>query len=132
LRHGVRRLEPGFAAVPNTGGPSPGRHSGVELSPGSAEQPLEEQPDAVPHAAEEAAFADRFERGQRRLHDGLDGRYQMRSRHVDHRGCPDSTQKCPKYPGQFKLSRPGATDKIVGREDAAKWVIKNLNDLWAS
>jgi HD-GYP domain-containing protein (c-di-GMP phosphodiesterase class II) len=35
-------------------------------------------------------------------------------------------------PELVDLSRPGATEKIVGREDAAKWGIKNLDELWAS
>jgi putative nucleotidyltransferase with HDIG domain len=35
-------------------------------------------------------------------------------------------------PEVLDLSRPGTTEKIVGREDAAKWGIKNLDELWAS
>ncbi len=35
-------------------------------------------------------------------------------------------------PELVDLSRPGVTEKIVGREDAAKWGIKNLDELWAS
>jgi HD-GYP domain-containing protein (c-di-GMP phosphodiesterase class II) len=35
-------------------------------------------------------------------------------------------------PELIDLSRPGQNDKIVGREDAAKWGIKNLDELWAS
>jgi putative nucleotidyltransferase with HDIG domain len=35
-------------------------------------------------------------------------------------------------PEVIDLSRPGATEKIVSHEDAAKWGIKNLNELWAS
>lgn len=34
-------------------------------------------------------------------------------------------------PELIDLSRPGAMDKIAGREDAAKWGIKNLDQLWA-
>ncbi len=34
-------------------------------------------------------------------------------------------------PELIDLSRPGATEKIVGREDAAKWGIKNLDELWS-
>lgn len=34
-------------------------------------------------------------------------------------------------PELLALSRPGALDKIVGHEDAAKWGIKNLERLWA-
>jgi len=30
------------------------------------------------------------------------------------------------------LAHPATTEKIVGREDAAKWGIKNLDELWAS
>jgi len=29
------------------------------------------------------------------------------------------------------LSRPSTTEKIVSREDAAKWGITNLDELWA-
>jgi len=35
-------------------------------------------------------------------------------------------------PELLDLSRPGVTEKIVGREDAAQWGIKNLDDLWAT
>lgn len=35
-------------------------------------------------------------------------------------------------PEVIDLSRPGTTEKIVGREDAAKWGLKNLDALWAS
>ncbi len=35
-------------------------------------------------------------------------------------------------PELIDLSRPGVIEKIVGREDAAKWGIKNLDELWAS
>ncbi|MEW5967732.1 MAG: HD-GYP domain-containing protein [Pseudomonadota bacterium] len=35
-------------------------------------------------------------------------------------------------PEVVDLSRPGATEKIVGREDAATWGIKNLDTLWSS
>jgi putative nucleotidyltransferase with HDIG domain len=35
-------------------------------------------------------------------------------------------------PELIDLSRAGASEKIVGREDAAKWGIKNLDELWAS
>lgn len=35
-------------------------------------------------------------------------------------------------PELIDLSRPGVTEKIVGREDAAKWGIKKLDELWAS
>ena len=34
-------------------------------------------------------------------------------------------------PEMIELSHPSATDRIVGREDAAKWGIRNLDDLWA-
>jgi putative nucleotidyltransferase with HDIG domain len=34
-------------------------------------------------------------------------------------------------PETIDLSHPSATDRIVGREDAAKWGIRNLDDLWA-
>jgi putative nucleotidyltransferase with HDIG domain len=34
-------------------------------------------------------------------------------------------------PEILDLSRPGATDRIVGHEDAAKWGIRNLELLWA-
>lgn len=34
-------------------------------------------------------------------------------------------------PEVIDLSHPSATDRIVGREDAAKWGIRNLDDLWA-
>ena len=33
-------------------------------------------------------------------------------------------------PQILELSGPGLQDKIVGREDAAKWGLKNVNDLW--
>jgi putative nucleotidyltransferase with HDIG domain len=33
-------------------------------------------------------------------------------------------------PELLDLSRPGASDKIAGREDAAKWGIKNIEQLW--
>ncbi len=35
-------------------------------------------------------------------------------------------------PEIIDLSHPATTEKIVGREDAAKWGIKNLDDLWAN
>lgn len=35
-------------------------------------------------------------------------------------------------PEVLDLSRPGTTEKIVGREDAARWGIKNLDELWAT
>jgi putative nucleotidyltransferase with HDIG domain len=35
-------------------------------------------------------------------------------------------------PETIDLSRPGTAEKIVGREDAAKWGIKNLDELWAA
>lgn len=35
-------------------------------------------------------------------------------------------------PEVIDLSSPAATEKIVGREDAAAWGLKNLDDLWAS
>ncbi|MDP2795392.1 MAG: HD-GYP domain-containing protein [Sulfurisoma sp.] len=35
-------------------------------------------------------------------------------------------------PELIDLSRPGTAEKIVGREDAAKWGIKNLDALWAT
>ncbi len=35
-------------------------------------------------------------------------------------------------PELIDLSRPSITEKIVGREDAAKWGITNLDELWAS
>jgi putative nucleotidyltransferase with HDIG domain len=35
-------------------------------------------------------------------------------------------------PEVVDLSRPGGAEKIVGREDAAKWGIKNLDELWAT
>jgi HD-GYP domain-containing protein (c-di-GMP phosphodiesterase class II) len=35
-------------------------------------------------------------------------------------------------PEILDLSRPGVTDKIAAREDAAKWGIKNLDELWAT
>jgi HD-GYP domain-containing protein (c-di-GMP phosphodiesterase class II) len=35
-------------------------------------------------------------------------------------------------PEVLDLSRPGTTDKIVGREDAARWGIKNLDELWTT
>lgn len=35
-------------------------------------------------------------------------------------------------PEVVDLSRPGATEKILGHEDAAKWRIKDLDALWAS
>ncbi|MDO9220456.1 MAG: HD-GYP domain-containing protein, partial [Thiobacillus sp.] len=35
-------------------------------------------------------------------------------------------------PELIDLSRPSATEKIVSREDAAQWGIKNLDELWAS
>jgi putative nucleotidyltransferase with HDIG domain len=33
-------------------------------------------------------------------------------------------------PEILDLSGPGLQDKIVGREDAAKWGLKNVNDMW--
>ncbi|MFA6311513.1 MAG: HD-GYP domain-containing protein [Sterolibacterium sp.] len=35
-------------------------------------------------------------------------------------------------PEVVDLSRPGCPEKIVGKEDAAKWGIKNLHELWAA
>ncbi|OZA10861.1 MAG: phosphodiesterase, partial [Hydrogenophilales bacterium 17-62-8] len=35
-------------------------------------------------------------------------------------------------PEMLDLSHPGTSDKIVGREDAARWGITNLDELWAS
>ena len=35
-------------------------------------------------------------------------------------------------PELIDLSRPGTTEKIVSHEDAAKWGIKNLDELWAT
>ena len=35
-------------------------------------------------------------------------------------------------PELLDLSRPGVTEKIVSREDAADWGIENLDELWAS
>lgn len=35
-------------------------------------------------------------------------------------------------PEVLDLSHPSVSEKIVGREDAATWGIKNLNELWAS
>jgi len=35
-------------------------------------------------------------------------------------------------PEMLDLSRPGTTEKIAGREDAAKWGIKNLDELWTT
>ena len=35
-------------------------------------------------------------------------------------------------PELIDLAHPATTEKIVGREDAAKWGIKNLDELWAS
>lgn len=35
-------------------------------------------------------------------------------------------------PELIELSRPGTLEKIVGREDAAKWGIKNMDELWTS
>jgi putative nucleotidyltransferase with HDIG domain len=35
-------------------------------------------------------------------------------------------------PELLDLSRPGVTEKIVSREDAADWGIKNLDELWAN
>ena len=35
-------------------------------------------------------------------------------------------------PEVLDLSHPSVTEKIVGREDAATWGIKNLDELWAS
>jgi hypothetical protein len=35
-------------------------------------------------------------------------------------------------PELIDLSRPSATEKIISHEDAAKWGIKNLDDLWTS
>lgn len=35
-------------------------------------------------------------------------------------------------PEAVDLSRPGCPEKIVGREDPAKWGIKNLHELWAA
>ena len=35
-------------------------------------------------------------------------------------------------PELIDLSRPETTEKIIGREDAAKWGIKNLDELWAT
>ena len=42
-----------------------------------------------------------------------------------------STKSLSYLPPQIlDLSAPGLQDKIVGREDAAKWGLKNVNDLW--
>jgi putative nucleotidyltransferase with HDIG domain len=35
-------------------------------------------------------------------------------------------------PEMIDLSRPGTSEKIAGREDAARWGLKNLDMLWAS
>jgi len=35
-------------------------------------------------------------------------------------------------PELIDLSRPSITEKIVSREDAAKWGITNLDELWAT
>ena len=35
-------------------------------------------------------------------------------------------------PEVLDLSHPGVTEKIVGREDAVTWGIKNIDELWAS
>ena len=35
-------------------------------------------------------------------------------------------------PEMVDLSRPGCPEKIVGKEDPAKWGIKNLHELWAA
>jgi putative nucleotidyltransferase with HDIG domain len=35
-------------------------------------------------------------------------------------------------PELIDLSRPGTTEKIISREDAAQWGIKNLDELWSS
>ena len=35
-------------------------------------------------------------------------------------------------PETIDLSRPGVMEKIVGREDAARWGIKNLDELWGN
>jgi len=35
-------------------------------------------------------------------------------------------------PEIIDLSRPGTPDKIAGRDDPAKWGIKNIDDLWSS
>jgi HD-GYP domain-containing protein (c-di-GMP phosphodiesterase class II) len=35
-------------------------------------------------------------------------------------------------PELIDLSRPGTSEKIVGREDTTKWGINNLDELWAS
>ncbi len=35
-------------------------------------------------------------------------------------------------PELIDLSRPGATERIVGREDAATWGIQNLDELWVN
>ncbi|MHB1093072.1 HD-GYP domain-containing protein [Thiobacillus sp.] len=35
-------------------------------------------------------------------------------------------------PELIDLSHPSVTEKIVGREDAAKWAITNLDELWAT
>jgi HD-GYP domain-containing protein (c-di-GMP phosphodiesterase class II) len=35
-------------------------------------------------------------------------------------------------PELIELSRPGTLEKIVGREDAARWGIKNMDELWTS
>ncbi|OYW38502.1 MAG: phosphodiesterase [Hydrogenophilales bacterium 12-61-10] len=35
-------------------------------------------------------------------------------------------------PEMLDLSHPGTSDKIVGREDAARWGITNMDELWAS
>lgn len=44
-----------------------------------------------------------------------------------------STKSQVYIPPEFiDLSRPGTAEKIVGREDAAKWGIRNLDELWAT
>jgi len=35
-------------------------------------------------------------------------------------------------PEVLDLSRQGANEKIVGREEAAKWGLKNIDQLWAA
>ena len=35
-------------------------------------------------------------------------------------------------PEVLDLARPGMTEKIIGREDAAKWGISNLDELWTN
>ena len=44
-----------------------------------------------------------------------------------------STKSTSYIPPQvLDLAGPGLQDKIVGREDAAKWGLKNVNDFWVA